>query len=72
MRAECLRAVWYGLGWVRGLFWVYFWLGWVWLAGGRGREGGTCSRSCSCGCSCAVVGGGNNIVRLGRNRIPVI
>jgi len=53
---------WIGLG---VFFWVCFWLGWVWLAGEREREGGACS------CSC-VVGGSNNIVRLGRNRIPVI
>ena len=34
VRAECLRAVWYGLGWVRGLFLGLF-LAWLGLVSGR-------------------------------------
>jgi len=34
---------------------------------GEGR--GACG--CSCGCSC-VAGGGNNLVRLSKNRIPLV
>ena len=64
-----MRAVRFGLGWVRGLFWGLF-LAWLGLHGGWVREErGACG--CSCGCSC-VAGGDNNLVRLSKNRIPLV